>query len=124
MAAALLVCSMLALSTTVARAATLVRPRVGAAMGIVPAHGHQLELASGRNLAVVYHGGAVMHGATIHTVFWAPAGYSFDGSPGLFTLGYVALVQQFFADVAHDSGTGQNCGISRAGAAANVCVYG
>jgi hypothetical protein len=92
----------------VARAAKFVRPRIGAALGIVPAHGRQLEIASGRNLDVVYHGGVVMHRVTVHTVFWAPNGYSFDGSPALLVADYVSLIQRFFADVAHDSGGTQN----------------
>ncbi len=74
----------------------------------MPAHGREFEIASGRNLPVVYHGGPVMHSVTVHTVFWAPSGYSFDGSPGAGALGYVALVQRFFADLAHDSGGVQN----------------
>ena len=49
-----------------------------------------------------------MRNVTIHTVFWAPAGYRFDGSPGGGALGYQALIQQFFTDVAHDSGGTSN----------------
>ena len=32
-------------------------------------------------IPVAYHGGPVMRNVTIHTVFWAPAGYHFDGAP-------------------------------------------
>jgi hypothetical protein len=46
-----------------------------------------------------------MRDVIIHTVFWAPAGYRFDGSPGAGALGYQALIEQFLADVAHDSGS-------------------
>ena len=49
-----------------------------------------------------------MRDVTIHTVFWAPPGYHFDASPGAGTAGYEALIQQFFTDVAHDSGTTSN----------------
>jgi hypothetical protein len=104
-----------------------VPPRIGGAMGIIPAHGH-FDLASGEPIDAVYHGGGVMGpSVTIHTVFWAPAGYAFGGSPGpepttgltglLGTVGvpsspqipgYEALQQQFFADVAHDSGSQSN----------------
>jgi hypothetical protein len=49
-----------------------------------------------------------MRGVTIHTVFWAPAGYHFDGSPGPGIAGYAPLIQQFFTDVAHDSGSTGN----------------
>src|SRR5262249_55086862 len=45
----------------------------------------------------------VMRNVTIHTIFWAPPGYHFDGSPTRGTLGYEALVKQFLVDVAHDS---------------------
>ena len=80
------------------------RPRIGNAMGILPRLGIP-ELASGRNLPVVYHGGQVMRNVTIHTIFWAPLGYHFDGSPTAGTLGYEALVKQFLVDVARDSGS-------------------
>ena len=97
-----------------------VRPAVGGAMGIVPAHGVALDIASGEPIDVVYHGGAVMGpNVVVHTVFWAPPGYQFGGSPGsepgsggLLGLGgstpipgYEAMQQQFFTDVAHDSGS-------------------
>jgi hypothetical protein len=83
------------------------KPRIGFAMGLLPAHGGQ-EVASSPSIPVLYHGGSVMRNVTIHTVFWAPAGYHFDGSPGPGVLGYEALIQQFFADVAHDSGSTGN----------------
>jgi hypothetical protein len=50
----------------------------------------------------------VMRNVTIHTIFWAPSGYHFDGSPSPSVLGYEPLVKQFLADVAHDSGTTTN----------------
>ena len=83
------------------------KPRIGTAMGIIPKLGIP-EIASGRNWPVVYHGGNVMRNVTLHTVFWAPPGYSFDGAPSSGTLGYEALVKQFLVDVAHDSTTPQN----------------
>ncbi|MGH2876287.1 MAG: hypothetical protein ACRDLV_08560, partial [Solirubrobacteraceae bacterium] len=83
------------------------RPRIGMALGLAPAHGAQ-EIAAATNIPVVYHGGPVMRDVTVHTVFWAPPGYGFDESPGAGALGYEALLQQFFVDVAHDSGTGSN----------------
>src|SRR4029077_20774570 len=64
--------------------------------------------ASSPSIPVLYHGGSVMRNVTIHTVFWAPAGYHFDGSPGPGVLGYEALIQQIFVDVAHDSGSTGN----------------
>lgn len=49
-----------------------------------------------------------MRDVTIHTIFWAPAGYHFDGSPAAGVPGYRALIEQFFSDVAHDSGSTTN----------------
>jgi hypothetical protein len=83
------------------------KPRVGFALGLLPAHGSQ-EVATSPGIPVLYHGGSVMRNVTIHTVFWAPAGYRFDGSPGAGVPGYIPLIQQFFADVAHDSGSTGN----------------
>lgn len=83
------------------------RPRVGFALGLLPLHGAQ-EIATSPSIPVLYHGGAVMRNVTIHTIFWAPAGYRYDGSPGAGAPGYVPLIQQFFADVAHDSGSTGN----------------
>ncbi|MDQ2895855.1 MAG: EXORDIUM family protein [Actinomycetota bacterium] len=77
-------------------------PRLGTAMGILPRLGTP-EVATGQNIPVVYHGGRVMRDVTIHTVFWAPPGYHFDGSPGAGAAGYEAMVKQFVSDVAHDS---------------------
>lgn len=83
------------------------KPRIGFAMGLLPAHGAQ-EIATSPSIPVVYHGGVVMRNVTIHTIFWAPTGYHYDGSPGAGALGYVPLIQQFLTDVAHDSGSTAN----------------
>ena len=83
------------------------KPRVGFAMGLIPLHGAQ-DIATSPSIPVLYHGGSVMRNVTIHTVFWAPAGYRYNSSPGGGALGYVALIQQFFADAAHDSGSTAN----------------
>ena len=83
------------------------RPRIGRAMGLIPAHG-QADPTSGTAIPVVYHGGSVMRGVTIHTVFWAPNGYPFTGSPGGGVPGYEQLQQRFLVDVAHDSGQTTN----------------
>jgi hypothetical protein len=73
-------------------------------MGLMPARG-QRDVATGTKVPVVFHGGPVMRGVTIHTVFWAPSGYRFSGSPTAGVLGYKAMIQQFLTDVAHDSST-------------------
>jgi hypothetical protein len=82
-------------------------PRVGAAFGAEPPGG-QVEVASGANLPVVYHGGSVMRDVTIHTIFWAPSGFQFDAAPSPGTLSYQQEIQQFFTDAAHDSGSTTN----------------
>jgi hypothetical protein len=91
----------------VADGAQRFRPRAGHALGLIPAHGSQ-EVAIGAHLPVVYHGGSVMRNVTIHTIFWTPAGYSFDAPPSGSTLSYVAMLQQFFTDVAAASGSTSN----------------
>jgi hypothetical protein len=83
-------------------------PRIGRAMGLVPPAGGPPEVAIAAREPVVYHGGSVMRNVTVHTVFWAPAGYPFGGSPGSGAPGYVALVQQFLTDAAQDSGSTAN----------------
>ncbi|MGA9859863.1 MAG: hypothetical protein WBQ18_18505 [Solirubrobacteraceae bacterium] len=83
------------------------RPRAGHAMGILPRYDVP-EIATGANLPVVFHGGTVMRNVTVHTVFWAPPGYQFDGAPSAGTVGYRALIEQFLSDVAHDSGSTSN----------------
>jgi hypothetical protein len=91
-----------------AAAARPLKPRIRHAMGIVPAYGSAPAPTDSGGIPVAYHGGSVMRGVTIHTVFWAPPGYRFDGPPSSSTLGYQPLIQQFLADAAHDSGTGSN----------------
>src|SRR5690349_5485741 len=84
-------------------AGTALPARVGHAMGLVPHFGVQ-DPAAGSQTPVVYHAGSVMKspgGVTVHTIFWAPPGYSFHA-------GYRALIQQFFTDVAHDDGSTTN----------------
>jgi hypothetical protein len=81
-------------------------------MGIVPAPGvppRVARAARARAIPVVYHGGPVMAGGVqIHTVFWAPSGYSFAGSPGEGIAGYEATIERFLLAAAHDSGTDSN----------------
>ena len=86
-------------------------PRLGRIMGIEPAAADQsTDVAAGPSIPAVYHGGSVMNTGpvTVHTIFWAPSGYAFDGAPNSGTLGYEPLIQQFFTDVAHDSGSHSN----------------
>ncbi len=88
-------------------AATTFKPRIGKAMGLMPLAG-AADPEQGTPIPAVYHGGSVMSAVTVHTIFWAPSGYAFDGPPASGVLGYEPLVQQFFTDVAHDSGSTTN----------------
>ncbi len=106
-AAALLAALLAAALPGSAAAAARFRPRIGFALGLLPSGGAQ-EIAGGAPIPVVYHGGPVMRDVTLHTVFWAPSGYRFDGSPAPGVPGYQALIEQFLSDVAHDSGTGSS----------------
>jgi hypothetical protein len=100
-ATALLACTGLALPGPAgASTHAKFRPRLGFAMGVIPHTGAFDPLASPAP-QVVYHGGRVMRGVTIHTVFWAPSGYRFGGSPGAGVPGYEALIKQFLVDAAH-----------------------
>jgi hypothetical protein len=101
--------SLLALLVTVvwagpASAASRVSaPRAGGAFGILPAANTTPPPSPA--IPVVYHGGPVMRGVTVHTIFWAPPGFHFSGPPSPERLGYQALIQQFLTDVAADPGT-------------------
>jgi hypothetical protein len=81
-------------------------PRIGPGMGLVARRAQ--DIAVGARIPVVYHGGTVMGEVTVHTVFWAPGGFRFDGPPAPDVLGYEPLIQRFFADVAQASGTAGN----------------
>ena len=90
-------------------------PRIRDAMGLVPpatARGRlrRIDIASGAQTPVTYHGGPVMSGGvTLHTIFWAPSGYAFQGSPRSGIPTYEGLIQQFFTDVAADTGAPGTC---------------
>ena len=50
---------------------------------------------------LTFHGGPTMTTNKVYTVFWDPAGWSMDSA-------YASTVNQFFQDVAHDSGLPTN----------------
>jgi hypothetical protein len=104
---ALVTCAALCWAAPVAQAAHTFKPRIKGALGIIPPAGHQ-DVAVSPNVPLVYHGGQVMRHVTVHTVFWAPAGFRFDGSPSALVPGYEELIKQFFSDVAADSGSVTN----------------
>lgn len=83
------------------------RPRIGAAMGLFPLRAQRAP-ALATVIPLVYHGGAVMRGVTLHTIFWAPSGYRFSGPPSPSVPSYTSLVQQFASDVAGASGRSDN----------------
>jgi hypothetical protein len=104
---ALVACAALCAAAPTANAARTFKPRIAGALGIVPPAGHQ-EVATSSSVPLVYHGGLVMHHVTVHTLFWAPTGFHFDGSPSALVPGYEQLIKQFFSDVAADSGKTSN----------------
>ncbi len=81
-------------------------PRVGNALGLIPPVNSQGNFNSepteaGVYNAVTYHGGQVMAGGvTVHTIFWAPSGFAFQGSPGGSAPTYEGTIEKFYTDVA------------------------
>ncbi len=106
-ACALVALAVVAVLAPAAGANTGFRSRIGGALGLVPVAGGP-DIAVGSNLPEAYHGGSVMRGVRIHTIFWAPSGYKFSGPPAPGVLGYEPLVQKYFTDIAHDSGAATN----------------
>lgn len=103
----------LALAPSALATAPIFRPRIDNALGLIPPNNISAsvlarEQAFDAQDQVTYHGAQVMaHGVMVHTIFWGPPG-SFHGSPRHGVLGYEALIEQFFTDVAHDSGRKSN----------------
>jgi hypothetical protein len=108
------VCLVLGVCAPMAAGKTKFHPRVGGALGLIPPVNSQgqfgsQDIASGALTPVTYHGGSVMAGGvTVHTIFWAPSGFTFQGSPGAGIPTYKGMVQQLFTDAAHDSGGTSN----------------
>jgi hypothetical protein len=105
--AALISCALTAALAPAAGATSTFRPRIRGALGLVPAAGGP-DIAVGSSLPEAYHGGSVMRGVTIHTIFWVPSGYQFLGPPSPGVRGYEALIQRYFTDIANDSSTATN----------------
>ena len=77
-------------------------PRHGGISGIVPAPRSPLRPLpplGGHDLT--YHGGPVMRSNTVYAIYWVPSGYSLPAS-------YAATINQYFTDVAADSGRSTN----------------
>ena len=108
------------------------RPRIRNAMGLVPPIQDQGKKGFEPNeggvfAAVTYRGGPTMTGGiTVHTIFWAPPGYAFQGSPGAGIPTYTGTIEQFFTDAAAAStGTsGQTCTIAHCSAFTVEPQYG
>src|SRR5437660_3883944 len=66
-------------SAAAAPAHAAFKPRVGFAIGLLPAHRSQ-EVATSPSIPVLYHGGSVLRNVTHHTICWSPAGYHLDAS--------------------------------------------
>jgi hypothetical protein len=66
--------------------------------GVVPVRGKQFP---GAGLPLINHGGPTMTTNKTYTIFWKPAGYTM-------ATGYDTTINQYFQDVAHDSGMGTN----------------
>jgi IPT/TIG domain len=88
-----------ALVSTSASAVSSASPNVpGNIGGVVPVKGKQGPFLG---IPLVYHGGPVMLTNKTYAIYWKPAGYSMAS-------GYDTTINQYFTDVAHDSGMGSN----------------
>ncbi len=112
---ACVVLAALAPSALGATTAQRFHPRVGRALGLNPPLNLKgpiktLPGEEGQATPVIYRAGTVMTGGvTVHTIFWAPSGYSFQGSPGAGIPTYKGLIEQFYTDVAKSSGVENKC---------------
>jgi hypothetical protein len=81
----------------------VIRPRAigGAAKAPTTADARTRTARRRRKLNLVYHGGPVLPNSTVHEIFWDPFG---QGYPA----GYELEIEQYFTDVAHDSGGTDN----------------
>jgi hypothetical protein len=50
---------------------------------------------------LAYHGGPVQHGSTVYSIYWVPSGYTISSD-------YSSVINQYFTDVAADSGKSSN----------------
>ncbi len=78
-----------------------VRAPSAAAAAAAPASTCANGFNTGCTPPLTYHGGPVMAQNTVYAIFWAPSGFSYP-------TGYKTLVEQFFTDVAADSGHADN----------------
>ncbi len=107
-----------ALARPSAAAKGVFHPRIGPALGIVPAltfRDGRLQPAQSVSqplTPVTYHGGQTMTGGvTIHAIFWGGGANPFQGRPPGAPHNYIGMINQYLTDVADAStGTsGQTC---------------
>jgi hypothetical protein len=107
-----------AAAKTSATAKPVFHPRIGSALGLVPAVTFRngrlqpAQAASQPLTPVTYHGGQTMTGGiTVHTIFWTGGTNAFQGRPSGAPADYIGMIQQYLTDVAAAStGTsGQTC---------------
>jgi hypothetical protein len=73
----------------------------GKALGLVKAHGQHVKNSSRGAGNLRYHNGPVEHTNKTYAIYWIPSGYSVQS-------GYQSVVNQYFTDVAADSGKTSN----------------
>ena len=79
----------------------------GEPRGIVPPRPHSQPLATSDVQGkgdLIYHGGPVMRTNTTYAIYWVPSGFSYNGNNS----NYENTINQYFTDVAADSGLGTN----------------
>jgi len=69
-------------------------------LGLVRVHGQAKQARPSRVSNLSWHGGPVMHGNRVYSIFWGPAS-SWD-------TGYIAAINAYFHDVAADNGKTTN----------------
>ena len=114
-----LVSGALASSAFAASGKVRFRPRIANGLGLAPPVGrHNFEPnEAGIYNPVPYHGGPTMQNVKVHTVFWAPPGYHFQGAPPG-SKSYEALIAQYYSDV--DAASTQHAGAPCTPGACNV----
>jgi hypothetical protein len=77
----------------------------GKMLGVVKARVHGAKGAAGTRPRgsgnLTYHGGPVQHTNKVYAIYWVPAGYTVQA-------GYSSVINQYFTDVAADSGKTTN----------------
>ena len=100
-ALACLACSALPSSALASSGNPVFQPRIKNALGLVLPVGETVREEGGTSpVAVTYHGGPVMNGTVrVHTIFWAPPGYSFQPAPPGASSDYVGIIEKYLSDV-------------------------